>query len=177
MKNILLWLLLPCLGGCAYLHDRGRDACDMVTLAAEAQTVNVSFQVSKGVLGYGLAYGPGVGLRSGTWGIFQSSEINAVLFGFKMLAPSAGDQERHKGYDYSYSWNPWEHEEENFFGTYEEGEWFNAWQVEVAAGLGIGARAGVNLAEILDFILGWTTLDICKDDIQSLKRRKAAEEP
>ena len=177
MKQILIWFLLPCLSGCAYLHDRGRDACDMVTLAAEAQTVNVSFQVSKGVLGYGLAYGPGVGLRSGTWGIFQSSEINAVLFGFKTLAPSAGDQERHKGYDYSYSWNPWEHEEENFFGTYEEGEWFNAWQVEVAAGLGIGARAGVNLAEILDFILGWTTLDICKDDIQSLKRRNAVEKP
>ena len=177
MKNILLWFLLPCLSGCAYLHDRGRDACDMVTLAAEAKTVNASFQVSKCILGFGLAHGPGVGLRSGTWGIFESGEINAVLSGFKLLVPSAGDQERHKGYDYSYSWIPWEHEEENFFGTYEKGEWFNAFQVEVAAGLGIGARAGVNLAEILDFILGWTTLDICKDDIQSLKRRKASEEP
>ncbi len=167
----LLWLLLPCLGGCAYLHDRGRDACDMVTLAVEAKTLNASVQISKGVCGFGLAHGPGAGLRSGAWGLYESGEINIVLGGFKSLVPSEADRARGKGYDYSYSWIPWEHEQENFFGTYEPGGWFNAAQVEIAAGLGVGARVGVNLAEILDFLLGWTTLDLCQDDVQSMNRR------
>jgi hypothetical protein len=38
-------------------------------------------------------------------------------------------------------------------------------QCEVAAGLWRTARLGVNPGELLDFLLGWTTLDIFGDDI------------
>ena len=37
---------------------------------------------------------------------------------------------------------------------------------------GIGARVGFNFAELLDFFLGWTTLDICKDDIATIEKRE-----
>ncbi|MEW6742717.1 MAG: hypothetical protein AB1486_08155 [Planctomycetota bacterium] len=45
------------------------------------------------------------------------------------------------------------------------GAWLAWLQVEVTASAGLGARAGVNLGEFVDFILGWTTLDICSDDV------------
>lgn len=37
-------------------------------------------------------------------------------------------------------------------------------QIEAIAGLGISARLGANPFELLDFLLGWTTLDIASDD-------------
>lgn len=39
------------------------------------------------------------------------------------------------------------------------------WQVEIFVGLYGGVRAGLNLAEALDFLLGWVGIDILKDDI------------
>ncbi len=38
-------------------------------------------------------------------------------------------------------------------------------QLEFAAGIRYGFRIGFNIGETLDFILGWTTIDILKDDI------------
>ena len=38
-------------------------------------------------------------------------------------------------------------------------------QVEVAGGLGLTLRLGFNAGELVDFILGWSTLDIFNDDI------------
>jgi hypothetical protein len=38
-------------------------------------------------------------------------------------------------------------------------------QIEVAAAVGVGFRLGFNPGELLDFVLGWTTLDIYGDDI------------
>lgn len=57
---------LPILGltGCAYLHDRGRDACDMLTLAGEMPTVNAAVQ-----LGPVLAAGVQIGRSSN--GVFR----------------------------------------------------------------------------------------------------------
>jgi hypothetical protein len=38
-------------------------------------------------------------------------------------------------------------------------------QLEVAAGLGYTVRLGFNPGELLDFLLGWTTIDILRDDV------------
>ena len=38
-------------------------------------------------------------------------------------------------------------------------------QVEVVAGFAFTVRAGINLGEALDFILGWTGVDIYRDDL------------
>ncbi|MCE9499246.1 MAG: hypothetical protein K8R21_01855 [Leptospira sp.] len=40
-------------------------------------------------------------------------------------------------------------------------------QIEVYAAVGAGVRLGVNFAELLDFILGFTTLDILDDDLDN----------
>jgi hypothetical protein len=42
-------------------------------------------------------------------------------------------------------------------------------QIEVAGGLLFGARLGFNPGELLDFLLGWTALDIFDDDIATQK--------
>lgn len=47
----------------------------------------------------------------------------------------------------------------------------NCYQVEGVIGLGLTLRAGVNAGELLDFILGWSTLDIFKDDIGTEQQR------
>ena len=47
-------------------------------------------------------------------------------------------------------------------------------QIEVTAALLVSVRVGVNAGELLDFILGWTTLDLFGDDIASVR---PAEEP
>ena len=44
-------------------------------------------------------------------------------------------------------------------------------QVEAVVGLGPSIRLGFNPGELLDFILGWTTLDIYKDDLEWEKRK------
>lgn len=42
-------------------------------------------------------------------------------------------------------------------------------QIEVNAGLGGVLRLGFNPGELLDFLLGWTTIDIFNDDLESRK--------
>lgn len=51
-------------------------------------------------------------------------------------------------------------------------------QIEVAGGLLGTLRLGFNPGELLDFVLGWTTLDIFKDDLarKETKSNKASED-
>jgi len=42
-------------------------------------------------------------------------------------------------------------------------------QVELAVGLGVTIRAGVNPGELLDFLLGWIGLDLYSDDLSRLE--------
>lgn len=44
-------------------------------------------------------------------------------------------------------------------------------QVEAAIGIGGTVRLGFNFGELVDFILGWTTLDIFMDDIEGKTNR------
>ena len=43
-------------------------------------------------------------------------------------------------------------------------------QIEAVVGAGPSVRLGFNPGELLDFILGWTTIDIYKDDLERSKR-------
>jgi hypothetical protein len=172
MKKTALILLLAPLSGCAYLQDRGRDAADIVTVAAESRTVNASFQFGEAVLGAGLAKGQGFGLRSGVFGSYTTKEANLILLGGKSLVPSEQSLDRGKGYECAYLWMPWFDDDDEFFCSYEYGEWYNHFQIEATVGLGAGVRAGFNPAELVDFILGWTTLDICKDDRSDRNRQE-----
>jgi len=168
-NRILVLILLPIITSCAYMHDRGRDACDMVTLSGEALSVNAAVQIGPAVIGIGGVEGKGFGLRSGAVGIYRTEEDNHILGGSRTLVPNQQGRERDKGYEYYYGWYPWG-DKNSYRCRFEEGEWYNAWQVEATLGLGAGVRAGVNLAEIFDFILGWTGLDICEDDISKIRK-------
>ena len=42
-------------------------------------------------------------------------------------------------------------------------------QVEASLGLGLTLRMGLNPGELLDFILGWTAIDIYEDDLKTRK--------
>ena len=47
-------------------------------------------------------------------------------------------------------------------------------QVEAAAGLLLipSVRLGLNPGELIDFVLGWTTLDIFQDDLEAEKDKQ-----
>jgi len=48
-------------------------------------------------------------------------------------------------------------------------EWFT---LEVVGGFGLMGRAGFNAAELLDFVVGWTTIDVLGDDWKGQERRR-----
>jgi len=48
-------------------------------------------------------------------------------------------------------------------------------QIEVVVGVCGSIRLGFNPGELLDFILGWTTIDIYGDDLEARKRREGIE--
>jgi len=137
----------------------------MFTLSVEATGVNASIQTGPAVIGAGVAGGKGFGLRSGGVGTYDFAELNVAIFGGKALILSEKDRYRGKGYDCFYRWFPWEDDEDEFDIEMNKGKWFNSWQFECTANVGVGARADFNFAEVLDFVLGWTTLDICDDDV------------
>lgn len=45
-------------------------------------------------------------------------------------------------------------------------------QIDVVVGIGRGIRLGCNPGELLDFLLGWTTVDIFNDDLEARKARE-----
>lgn len=176
-----LWLpLLPWLSGCAYLHDRVRDAGDMVTVAVEGFGVNAAVGFGPGTIGLGAASGKGFGLRSGVAGVYGFSELNLwPCFNSKTLLPHESDSDRDKGYETEYAYWLFREDgdsDEEYAATGETGGQFNNFQLELALHLGVGARAGINLMEIVDFILGWTTYDVCGDDaaLQEAREQRAA---
>lgn len=140
----------------------------MVTVAVEPSIVNASVQLGPLMTGLGLAAGEGFGLRSGGAGVYDTEEVNLFYGGYKAFNPTEFDQQRGKGYEFRYG------------GPYlkrqtPEGLWFNWLQFEVALGFVVGVRAGLNLAEITDFVLGWTTLDICGDDIATIIQEEQSD--
>jgi len=160
------------LTGCAYMHDRARGTCDVITIAAETGHVNASIQIGKGTLGAGVSGGKGIGLRSGALGIYEYAEINLVLLGNKALLPREYDILRGKGYDYHFYWYPWRKQEDELDVDLDEGGKFNLLQIELAACLGIGARVGFNFAELVDLVLGIFTIDILEDDLATIEKNE-----
>ncbi len=140
--------------GCVYLGHRGRDFSDIVTLAGETQTITCVARVMF-PLGVSLGKGDGFGLREGYIGSYEYTEIVLMLppisnnFALEFIPE---DDYRRKTYGVG---SPGR--EENVF-------WAQWLSVQLSVGFYYGVRAGVNLAEVIDFMLGWTTLDLLEDD-------------
>jgi len=152
-----------------------RDTCDVITVAAETGHANASIQIGNGTLGLGASGGKGIGFRSGALGVYEYGELNMILFGAKMLLPNKRDLLRGKGYDHSFKWYPWRSREDKVVFELEEGGKFNLLQIELAACLGIGARVGVNFAELVDLGLGLFTIDILDDDLATIEKNEQVE--
>lgn len=172
-------------GGCAstqgYFTDRGRDAADIITVAGgygAGAKARVSF------LNLGLIYDREVaGLRGG--GIyFQEPSDNGV--GEVQLLVMG--QESFNIHRYPDKW-PQEERGKIFFTPnlvvsmpmacpssqqIHSAAYFT--QIEVVAGLGPSIRLGFNPGELLDFLLGWFTIDIFSDDLEAISDRKAMDQ-
>lgn len=157
MKRYLAVGIIACCllnTGCVYLDNRARDFGDMVTLAGETQTISCVARVIF-PFGVSLGQGEGLGLREGYVGRYEYREIALMIppaIGFFDLAFVPSDDYRKKSYCVGSS-------------GFEENQYWAQWlSVQMSGGFYYGVRAGVNLAEVLDFVLGWTTLDLMEDD-------------
>ncbi len=157
MKGYLTIGVLACCmlnTGCAYLGHRGRDFSDIVTLAGEDKTITCVARVMF-PFGVSLGQGDGFGMREGYIGSYEYREVVLMIppsIGFFDLAFSPEDDYRRKAYGVG---SP---------GREENVYWAQWLSVQATVGFYYSLRVGVNLAEVVDFMLGWTTLDLMEDD-------------
>lgn len=149
--------MLFLLAGCTYFHDRARDFGDIFTVSAETKHLGVSAQIFPASFGVAYGKGKGYGLRSGTFGVYSYSDKHLLISGEKDFYPL--EKRGKKKYDLEY-----------FYTLIPDGPpWQYYWQIEVAAGLGVGLRLGLNLGEMADFMLGWAMIDIANDDTKGAR--------
>ncbi len=177
-------LFLPSACATAYVKNRVRDAGDIFTF--ELQTKMYGLSVRAGPIKAGLSYkdpdGASIGLSGGSAGAHRTHEFTFLVFGSDSLEvdpPSADSGEKKEDH-------PLEVRKKNFtarspFGTKKslretnnvlkdkkpKTEFAPAYyytQVEVNVGIYYGVRVGVNLGELLDFFLGFFTIDVMSDD-------------
>ncbi len=157
----LAWTAGGCAATGAYFKDRGRDAMDMATLGVEWAGVGAFAQAGPALTGLGYVGDEGAGLRGGTLGAYGGFEMQALLLGWKVFEPGSMGRERKKQFDAKqFCLVPLEME---FEGSGNVGA--NVYgAVEIAAALGAGVRAGLNVFEVLDFVLSWVGVDLMRDD-------------
>ncbi len=185
---ICLAAVLP-FSGCSYSLHRGRDAVDMITMTLVGG-MGITAQIGPVVNGIGandslrgiedgIAY---QGRGSSEWALILASG-KGNLGDLSEWAVSSGKRrgignreivsKRHKSYETDRTFG--------IFGSKSpksmlEGAHF--WtKIEIAVSLGVGIKLGTNPGEILDFILGFTTLDVYGDDVDFGSKDPASEIP
>ena len=168
------------LSGCAtpYMADRWRDAADIFTITAG---VGGGAKARVGPLQAGLLYqSDSVGIRNGSFFAQKPSlsfeDIGDGGWDFNLLIcgaewSNAGDviRERHKEFNTFNVIVPVAVVEP--MSRQLKPHYF--FQIEGVIGLGGTIRLGFNPAELVDFLLGWTTVDIFGDDIE---RKRSLQE-
>mgnify|MGYP001768292823 CR=1 FL=1 len=194
--------------GCAstgsYFVDRGRDAADIFTATVG---VGLGTQARVGPIHAGLGlFMEGSGLRGGALQKNTKAGFSLDLDGALFPAPSPCGKNpyftssafnaegvaktRGKGFFAGSSFpfittelwpipeNDMDYERHNL--SRQDIPYFT--QIDLFLAVAGGFRLGFNPGELLDFILGWTTIDIFKDDLEAKNRspeeiaRKQAEE-
>ncbi len=175
--------------GCAtpYMIDRRRDAADMFTATIGT---GAGVKARAGVLQVGLlANHDAAGLRGGTVGYwkwktpelldsvsdFDWLVVPLYSFGVECFHPAThGVAERSKGFD-TEKWLPiLTMPMSDVCSLSAPGQVPHYLQCELVAGVGVTIRLGFNPGELLDFVLGWTTIDIFNDDLEARKTKKQA---
>jgi hypothetical protein len=184
MRLIVVCLLIglvAVLSGCAthnYWTDRLHDAADMVTLTGG---VGAGAKGRVGPLHAGLLWNVGcVGLRGGSFEtdldvghhVMGLRDRDYLVWAEESFQGGGGDTwpnlvDRRKHFDArGYPLLSLVHET-NIDGDREftSHPFYYYTQVEAVVGLVLTVRVGANPGEMVDFILGWTTLDIFDDDL------------
>ena len=174
-------MLLAGMTGCAtsYWVDRGRDAADVLTLGVG---VGLGTKARVGPLQTGVLFDvPMTGLRGGQFtglegcdiGLPMSMDMQWLVGGAEAFQPNKfwpGHNLRRKKFvaestprlsAMSAPYTPFYH---HLTSEFDRAPSYYT-QVEAVFGLLISVRVGLNPGEFLDFILGWTTLDLFGDDI------------
>ncbi len=181
MKNglqlTLALAIIATLTGCStpYMIDRRRDAADIVTLGVGA---GLGAKARVGFLQTGLLVEKDlIALRGGEFvriGVNRNGEhwvgdadfLFVYFEAFKPQALMPPYPQRGKTFktEFEWSWIPFVHLVDG--GHNDPPCYSYPTQIDVVGALGGSVRVGVNPGELLDFVLGWTTLDIYKDDIR-----------
>lgn len=151
MKTAWILLLAAVLcAGCAskgYIGHRARDAADIVTVAA-----------GKGV-GAKVHLLPVYVTAFHGWNrVMANTDIGARFFG-----PIQADLYYYNISGLGLMSDGWE----TGFGanfSMDADDWRQVSQIGIALGVGVGVGVGANLLEAVDFVLGFTTLDLLGDD-------------
>ncbi len=170
---ILVLLVAALLTGCTstYWADRGRDAADIFTVTGG---LGLGAKARVGPVATGLMLQEDmVGLRGGTFSRASNKDLDAALVFMGLEVFTLIDW---RGKDFGtdtlfFVYIPRNDCEyiKHFYHT----KWPYYTQIEAVVALGPSVRLGFNPGELLDFILGFTTLDIAGDDKAAQERAKA----
>ncbi|MDX1959196.1 MAG: hypothetical protein SFU98_11525 [Leptospiraceae bacterium] len=174
---ILFFFITTC--STIYLEDRKNDFADIPIATFEENVYGGGFHFW--CFGYGVQYarnGEGHGIRNGRIGNYATGGSKAMessikpnlnysgdaipagisLLLFNSIEHKVKDSEDQRAKKKRYV-------QSNFFGLIPM-NCHAPVSLEFSLGLHYGIRAGFNLSEFFDFVLGWTTLDIMKDDFE-----------
>jgi len=172
-------MLAACLTGCAstgdHLANRGRDLADIITIGTG---LGGGAKARIGPIQTGLfADMQMIALRGGQFpcgndGFVLPSnlELEAFVAGVESFNPKTGRsiaKQRRKSFTAEGGDIPF------VMVAKPPGSPSYYTQIEVAGGLLLNLRLGINPGELLDFILGWASIDVFKDDIEGRENRTA----
>lgn len=189
LHAVLALLVAAGVTGCAstggYFVDRGRDAKDIFT-ASCGMGYGAKARVGPVRAGLLIVLEETGGLRGGDFAPFGRkpklhsqfpSDVDLTVFSFEMAGSDVWPTAGLRGKSFAAL---------GLLGL--SGVFCNAtngvvWrqsipyytQVELVLGLGSHLRLGFNPGELLDYVLGWTTIDIFKDDLEAKKQGKKAK--
>jgi len=174
---VLMLVQCGCMSSRSYLGDRMFDAADVFTTTVGVGAGGVA---RVGPFSTGMFANTDLfGLRSGVLGIVSplgpdGVQFNVLGWGFDGYAgyPMHGcvedrsKQLGHKSYGFIVGVSQfWKHPRNYSALT----------QIEVAGGILGTLRLGFNPGELLDFVLGWLTIDIYDDDLSVLSKQREVE--
>ena len=171
IQLILATLVAATVSGCAstggYWTDRGRDAADVFTVTGG---LGLGAKARIGPVGTGLlAQTDMIGLRDGYF--FTSSPSEKSMYYDVLLIYRAEDN----AHNYSNDRKDNLKRKMNFPFIYEDLPACQWYQIEAVIALGPSVRLGFNPGELVDFLLGFATIDIFDDDLAAKARQESAE--
>jgi len=193
IQTVVAVMVIANMTGCAtsYMTDRRRDAADIFTATAG---LGIGTNARIGPFHAGLsAYHDVVGIRGGRFSIYpsgihgepvivESITLEGTFLSYEFSDPESfadGGLERFKrfeakGFPLIAILDTSEERKEELSKFPRIHSYYT--QIEVTASILGGVRLGFNPGELLDFILGWTTVDFFKDDLEAKDQKEKSNQ-